>query len=270
MGSPSWPARAGTHAAGVRNSGPEPHKAEAAFTARLCCRLPRATAIKTATSATQPFMASHSPPALPFGLRVNSPPSPAEPATSAEGSPGSWSPPGASVSPPRIRGSWRYSVQGWSCCVHCTRDAAAEGLGAGGRPPPPVWVRISKEEMLLLARDAGASLVPRQVPWDGCDEGPHTRQLKTTGLSFPAIWRTGLSDEGVAGPLGGGGRPFLPLPASGAPVSLGGHPVSASVFTWLLRVCPLLTWGWTVASVYSSVSSADDSCKDPFRQNAPL
>lgn len=223
-----------------------------------------------ATSATQPFMASHSPPALPFGLRVNSPPSPAEPATSAEGSPGSWSPPGASVSPPRIRGSWRYSVQGWSCCVHCTRDAAAEGSGAGGRPPPPVWVRISKEEMLLLARDAGASLVPREVPWDGCDEGPHTGQLKTTGLSFPAIWRTGLSDEGVTGPLGGGGRPFLPLPASGAPVSLGGHPVSASVFTWLLRVCPLLTWGWTVASVYSSVSSADDSCKDPFRQNAPL
>lgn len=40
-----------THPAGVRNLGPEPHKARVAFTARLCCRLPTATAIKAASSA---------------------------------------------------------------------------------------------------------------------------------------------------------------------------------------------------------------------------
>lgn len=48
----------GTHAAGVRNLGPEPHKAGAAFTAWLCCQLPMTQLLKLPLSPHIPFMAS--------------------------------------------------------------------------------------------------------------------------------------------------------------------------------------------------------------------
>lgn len=52
--SPIQLARAG-HATGVRNLGPEPHKARAAFIARLCCQLPMTRLLKRPYSPHIPF-----------------------------------------------------------------------------------------------------------------------------------------------------------------------------------------------------------------------
>lgn len=61
-----WPGRqphpagqGGTYATGVRNLGPEPHKARAAFTAWLCCQLPMTRLLKLPPSLHIPFMASY-------------------------------------------------------------------------------------------------------------------------------------------------------------------------------------------------------------------
>lgn len=58
-GQPHPAGEGGTHTTGVRNLGPEPHKARAAFIARLCCQLPMTRLLKLPYSPHIPFMASY-------------------------------------------------------------------------------------------------------------------------------------------------------------------------------------------------------------------